>query len=107
MKYESKAEREAGPGNSSPFGMILSLILEPLHVTAAKVLQGVKLGFPRLWPHLPAEGCRIKPFRPQSWLIDELLLLPHSDWPCWVCPNSGKRIYMESYQDGCRDEMQI
>lgn len=46
MKYKSKAEREAGPGNSSPFSVILSLILEPLHIAATKVLQGVKLGFP-------------------------------------------------------------
>lgn len=107
MKYKSKAEREARPGNSSSFGVILSLILEPLHITAVKVLQGVKLGFPHLRPHLLAEGCIIKPFHPQSWLIDELLLPPHSDWPCWVCPNSGKGIYIESYQNGFRDQMQI
>lgn len=42
----NQAERKAGPGNSSPFSMILSLMLEPLHVTTPKMLQDVKLGYP-------------------------------------------------------------
>lgn len=45
MKYISKPESELGLGNLSSFRVILSLVLEPLHFTAARVLWGVKLGF--------------------------------------------------------------
>lgn len=65
MKYKSKAGKQVMPGNPSPFGVILTLILDPLRITSAKVLQGVKLGFLHSRPRLAAEGCRIKPFHPQ------------------------------------------